>query len=329
MLQPSLGGFDISPFGGGGNIVAPFKYIACIFGLLALPGCAIQPLPENVTGKDTYHIVQHVRCEMRDAIRLYVMRMLDRYQPDLAEKIRSGTVSISDLKKQRLDDQVRFYINLYANSEIGYEFTFNITEENISAGSIGFTKPFTVGGSDKLVLSASADLQRQNLRNFRVFDNFEELALRFPDRFCIEPPGPNIIYPITGTIGLWNLVQAFLDLNQSGNLYGSKDKPDVPTIADNLTFTTKLAGTLNPTLSITPVGHVFRFTDAGLKFDESRQDIHQVFVVLTHPPLKSKKHPLLIAEQRFFAEKELDRQRYIANGFALGTIGRAILQTVQ
>ena len=28
-------------------------------------GCAIHPLPQDVTGVDTYHIVRQIRCEAR------------------------------------------------------------------------------------------------------------------------------------------------------------------------------------------------------------------------------------------------------------------------
>ena len=31
-------------------------------------GCAIHPLPENVTGVSTTHIVHRIRCEARDAV---------------------------------------------------------------------------------------------------------------------------------------------------------------------------------------------------------------------------------------------------------------------
>ena len=33
-----------------------------------LSGCAIHPLPEDVTGLDTYAIVMQIRCEAREAI---------------------------------------------------------------------------------------------------------------------------------------------------------------------------------------------------------------------------------------------------------------------
>src|ERR1700681_1495348 len=36
---------------------------------LGLAGCAIHPLPEDVTGVDTYHIVRQIRCETREALK--------------------------------------------------------------------------------------------------------------------------------------------------------------------------------------------------------------------------------------------------------------------
>ena len=51
----------------------PYKFLASLisfgFTLCGFEGCAIHPLPENVTGVRTPQIVQRNRCEARDALR--------------------------------------------------------------------------------------------------------------------------------------------------------------------------------------------------------------------------------------------------------------------
>lgn len=49
--------------------------IASFFAAL-LAGCAIHPLPENVTGIDTPDIVRQIRCESREAVIHEVKRWL-------------------------------------------------------------------------------------------------------------------------------------------------------------------------------------------------------------------------------------------------------------
>jgi len=50
------------------------------FAAVVLPfivsGCSIHPLPEDVTGVSTYHIVRQIRCEARDTISKVVIGYL-------------------------------------------------------------------------------------------------------------------------------------------------------------------------------------------------------------------------------------------------------------
>src|ERR1700722_16576707 len=49
---------------------------------LLLSNCAIHPVPEDVTGVDTYHIVRQIRCETREAAAQLVLRELKRLGTD-------------------------------------------------------------------------------------------------------------------------------------------------------------------------------------------------------------------------------------------------------
>jgi hypothetical protein len=70
---------------------------------LTATGCAIHPLPEDVTGVDTYHIVRRIRCEARDTLRTIVTEWLaklaaktgDPLLQQLASQYESKPASIS------------------------------------------------------------------------------------------------------------------------------------------------------------------------------------------------------------------------------------------
>lgn len=136
--------------------------------------CSIHPLPQDVTGDDTYRIVQKIRCEARDAIESYVLGALDQSIPsdqEIARKLRTGELGFNfDRKTLSSDAQQAF--NKYDQAAIAYDFTFNITEKNDVTANTDFLRtfgrgPFTVG------IMGSSQLQRQNTRNFVVSDTFE------------------------------------------------------------------------------------------------------------------------------------------------------------
>jgi hypothetical protein len=102
-----------------------------------LAGCAIHPLPEDVTRKTTHSIVEQVRCEAKRAV---------------------------------LDHGAGL-----GNASIAYDFEFNINEHNDASGGITFTNPFKAGGSFGLTASAGADRTREAVRNFKIVDSFDEL----------------------------------------------------------------------------------------------------------------------------------------------------------
>src|SRR5215471_15069674 len=49
---------------------------------LLISGCALHPVPEDVTGVDTYHIVRQIRCETREAVKEVVLNELKRLATD-------------------------------------------------------------------------------------------------------------------------------------------------------------------------------------------------------------------------------------------------------
>jgi hypothetical protein len=107
---------------------------AAILPLMA--GCAIHPLPDDVTRETTHSIVQKIRCEAKRGI-------LDH--------------------GRRLGD----------DTTLAYEFEFNINERNDAQAGFTLTNPFK-RGTFALTTGAGVERMRDAARNFRLVDSFGE-----------------------------------------------------------------------------------------------------------------------------------------------------------
>jgi len=199
--------------------------------------CSIQPLPQDVTGVSTVQIVSRVRCEIRDAIRGVVVRALRRRAEEfqfpsyleLATKLENEPLLWAKFRSPLkasvlgLEPDALKVFERYNHAAIAYDFQFDITEKNENSAGLGFlrtsiipkrTISFDAGGS--------AILQRRNERHFRIADSFENLVTLVDEQYCTGIAGApedrkraNIMYPITGSLGLRDLIGTFLTLNQS------------------------------------------------------------------------------------------------------------------
>ena len=159
------------------------KIILSIVSGLAVCGCTIHPIPYDVPGYRTIDIVKKIRCEAKRAI--------DKFAQD------------KELQKK-----------LYDKMTIGYHFTFSITENNKVGVDSAFKLPLT-NGTFTLGVAAGADRQRLGERDFTLIDNFKEA--RDPKVCDIEEAtGPNYAYPITGVIGLEEVIWTYLELVNLG-----------------------------------------------------------------------------------------------------------------
>jgi hypothetical protein len=259
---------------------------------IAAASCSTHPLPEDVAGKNTYQIVAQIRCEARDGIRSFARGVIRKGNPELADALKTGAISYREALRRLGRDKaargIREALAKYEYAAIAYDFTFDITEANKLNATADLLSPFS-RGTFTLGATAGSTLQRENTRNFRIADSFGNLAINVTDKYCRDvADGSNWIYPITGKIGVGELIGTFLNLNQSGNLSGTKDKPDIPRIADTIAFTTKLQGTLTPRIVLTPISHGFNFTGASLTADDSRQDVDTVIVAISLPKPNAK-----------------------------------------
>jgi hypothetical protein len=274
-----------------------------------LAGCSTHPIPDDVTRVSTYGIVQQIRCEAGRAIR------------ELAPN--------------------------YTTAAIAYEFNFDITEtDSLASGESIFTQPFSTSVFT-LTLTSPSDLKsRQGVRNFRIVDSFTDA--RSTD--CLKDPlRKNLVYPIAGDIGAYEVLGTFVKLQRAQPLapikppapfQGEPYKPptgEVFVFADRLTFTTTLTGGAKPRLVLNPRRGDLRATSAKADLAASRVDIHQVTIAVAAgpqpiqarsarallrstpayiPPTTSSVLSTTIIQAQATAEQralfELDRQRILA-----------------
>lgn len=248
----------------------------------SLAGCAIHPLPQDVTGYDTYEIVAKIRCEAREAVQDKAIALMgastDARMNELARELAVDRSKFKKFSSLPLSPAVKFFADKYAKTAIAYEFTFDITEDNADTGQIDFLSAVT-HGAVKVGVNASDERSRQNVRHFQVSDTFGKLV--GAEIFCPQSgKGPNWVYPIAGRINIAEPIKQFIDLNEFQNLATLKDGK-VPTLTDQLTFQTTLSGSVNPQLTLSPAQH--GVLDASLNTSAKRIDKHMVILGFSLP----------------------------------------------
>ncbi|KQQ70584.1 hypothetical protein ASF70_16975 [Rhizobium sp. Leaf321] len=253
-----------------------------------LAGCNIHPLPEDISKDDTtYQIVRKVRCEARDAIRnIAISQLLDGSDDDkhLAKRLTDKKLTFLEAYRKDFSQETKQYFDRYENAAIAYDFQLNITETNNNELSVKFLKPFS-NGSRSIGLGGGVELSRRNDRSFRIADKFADLAVsEATDRYCsIQSAKVDIVYPLTGRIGLSEALDTFIKLNEFGNLSSNDDKTSRK-FADLIEFTTKLMGSFSPKFSIEEPKAGFHLSEASLTNANSRTDTHTVTFSLSLPP---------------------------------------------
>lgn len=238
-----------------------------------LGACAIHPTPDYNEAEKTRFIAKRIRCEAREAVKARFVAEArasdDRQTRDIAEKLADETgFSFSQLKYENLDAKTRAFFSHYDGTGIAYDFLFDITESGGVGASLDLVRPLS-GGSLSAGLGAGADLTRQNQRAFLLNDTFAGLLTKLSKGDCASfETGQNWIYPIKGDIGLAEMVNSFIDLDQTGAL--AKGKNASPYLIDILEFTTELTVSAHPSLVLTAAGRRWQTT----KFESSATGIH-------------------------------------------------------
>jgi hypothetical protein len=229
------------------------KSAACALALF-ISGCAVHPLPDDVSRKSTVGIVEAIRCEAGQAVREF-------------------------------DERREF-----DRAVIGFAFIFDVTEKNGASADFSLTRGF-LGGSVGLGLSGGGvSLTREAKRTFTIIDSFEELrALQCGQ----QRSGVSPIYPVSGSIGVGEIISTFIRLENLKPVkltekLDASGKIDGETIAfsDELSFKTMLtAPGIKHTMAFDAVPGVLRLTSANTMTSADRTDDHQLTLALALPSL--------------------------------------------
>jgi hypothetical protein len=222
--------------------------LVCGVASSVLVGCTTHPLPEDVTRKNTYAIVQKIRCEAREAVKQELIAVLLQssypHTRELGEDLASGRLRPEKLVFADIDDpEARDLVSKYSQAAIAHEFEFTISEGSDNTASLTLKDPLTNGGMFTLDLTGGHKRTRKNVRNFITSDTFGAMFDKKSYMVCAKFPASkekDWIYPITGSIGTAELIHTFLLLSENANLYDkgvTRDATHVTrTISDNLSF---------------------------------------------------------------------------------------------
>jgi hypothetical protein len=208
----------------------------------------MHPLPYDVTRVSTFDIVEKIRCEAKQGL----------------EGVPAGHPILK-------------------HTVIGYDFTFDITENNdLKTGALEFDrKGFRSGSSFSLDFAGSATRERKNKRQFRIVEGLDKLNAAN----CSETATrANWIYPITGAIGLGEVVRTYISLERLTDFgpgkIGTKFDKDSVVFSDDIDYTTEFGGSATPTLELASIVGKFRLTKASIMGEAKRKDVHSVVVAL-------------------------------------------------
>jgi hypothetical protein len=273
-----------------------------------LGGCAIHPLPEQVAGVDTPHIVRQIRCEARDAVKTTLLDFLEFIAKGLFAGLPAGVrdpvadrlVALYTENPDLMDTfnssyfpgpkyvRERAAIDLLLRAGAAYTFDFNIFEDNDITTNVNLLR--NVVPTFSAAIEGSAKRRRSNERTFTVTDTFGFLLAKLNAaevrgiRYCDgQIVGPNYVYPIAGRVGVDRTVKDFARLLLFENLGGKDAKPGAggaPTMTDDLIFTTAVTLSGTPKVVFAPVGTALSVADASLGLSVGRSDKHQVTIGL-------------------------------------------------
>lgn len=293
-----------------GVVKAQRMTVAFFLGAVAslVSGCSLHPLPEDYADLPTTKITRHIRCEAKQALQQIVANYLIKSNDSATAEVgfmllRKPSMTSSALK-HRLHPETIKRIDFFEKAGIGYEFRFKMTENNDNGGGLTLSLPFT-NGSVAIKLSALKKHTRENTRRFVLLETFGELVDGL-DCSQTQARGPSFAYPITGRVGLREVISTFIDLSISGNL--DSGKQEVNDFTELLTFTTELSSTVNPTLKLDSVADRMRVTEANATSTMGRKDLHEVTIALNMPVKDKPGAPPKSAARQKSATKDALRQ---------------------
>ena len=194
--------------------------------------------------------------------------------------------TISGLQKEitdLLEEQDKLYSDIisFESHDAVFQFIFTITETNNLTGGTTFTWPIALGS---LVLGVSAGDKKSRVgdRRVNVAITFTELAAykcrRSDEHDSHDDKLRAISYPITGTIGLAEVIEQYLRLSADGAEFG-KFESGGKSYQDKITFTTERDISLKPSINLSRrIGQTSVL--ANVDATAGRKDVHELTLFL-------------------------------------------------
>lgn len=263
------------------------KFPVAIATFLLIGGCAVKPVPDDVTGLTTASIAEKVKCETQDGIYdLLIKRLTEadtRASLDIRDAIQQNKANIVLLKNNYKVLPER-YAKIFARFEdtvIVYDFQLRMVETNSLGAAANLTRPLT-GTLELIGFEAANNKIRDNFRTFRITTNLKEIMA---NQNCeiIRSGGPNWEYPIAGKIGLKESFETYYDIAGDNDLSAIKDWPGASPFVDTIKFTTTVSAEVNPGINVTSSGRGYYFKDVSGSLGASRKDEHQLTLGISLP----------------------------------------------
>jgi len=209
------------------------------------------------------------------------IRSISKYYEDLwrnSDLIDPLEKALALLQASKTGDKRIAKLLAFYGSQMVYNFRFNITETDaLSITNLSYKFPVHLG-SMTVGLAGSDTKQRESDRNVKLIIGFEDLD-ELDCRGAPQNAGGlrAVHYPIKGTIGIAEVIDQYLKILAFKE--GKFDK--VAAYTDQISFTTTLTGSVNPSFTIapTPLTQVAGSFSAG----GTRKDLHVVFISLASP----------------------------------------------
>lgn len=254
-------------------VLRPRAAVAASLMAAAFAACSVRPMPDDVSPIPTEEIVRSARCETKAAVRDIIRKVLvDRGLIDVNPEAVLDPDILRRVQAAHPDLAAKF--QAYGASAIAYTFDFRITEKNNAEASVGFKLPL-VNGDLSAGAAGKANKIRQGQREFSSVETFAGLAKL--DCRGVGIRDKNLVYPITGSTGVYEAMQTFISLSEIGGGKGN--------FTDTLTFVTRFYGEANAKLVLNPVPKTFRVVAAEGRLDAEREDIHKVTVSFAFPEI--------------------------------------------
>lgn len=171
----------------------------------------------------------------------------------------------------------------FFKSTIAMQFRFDITENNVAKLDGAYAMPVHLG-SLILGYSAGSDRTRRGDRAVGIASTFEYLLDEKKVRCDRSHPASEraTLYPITGNVGIRELVRQYLKITENAILGPSAIA--TKQFTDKVVFTTKINAGVAPKLELRPTP-LHKLTING-DLSARREDAHEVIVDIAPPPKK-------------------------------------------